>query len=199
MKLEDKFFNSFFYPFLISVFLSTLIVTIFLGIFTYSYYDKRTTEKILDLEAKYSKINIKSVNVILTTILEKNQASMNEQILLYQRIANKTINANTEDLILHDDKLKCLYDLTDEYLEQNKNILEYIAYWYIDDKIKSFDDIADTRAKKQIISFSNIILNLYSTLAASSQTDSIFEYFFFSKKQIYFFHFQYHMIMPLIF
>ena len=199
MKLEDKFFNSFFYPFLISVFLSTLIVTIFLGIFTYSYYDKRTTEKILDLEAKYSKINIKSVNVILTTILEKNQASMNEQILLYQRIANKTINANTEDLILHDDKLKCLYDLTDEYLEQNKNILEYIAYWYIDDKIKSFDDIADTRAKKQIISFSNIILNLYSTLAASSQTDSIFEYFFFSKKQIYFFLFQYHMIMPLIF
>ena len=199
MKLEDKFFNSFFYPFLISVFLSTLIVTIFLGIFTYSYYDKRTTEKILDLEAKYSKINIKSVNVILTTILEKNQASMNEQILLYQRIANKTINANIEDLILHDNKLKCLYDLTDEYLEQNKNILEYIAYWYIDDKIKSFDDIADTRAKKQIISFSNIILNLYSTLAASSQTDSIFEYFFFSKKQIYFFLFQYHMIMPLIF
>ena len=199
MKLEDKFFNSFFYPFLISVFLSTLIVTIFLGIFTYSYYDKRTTEKILDLEAKYSKINIKSVNVILTTILEKNQASMNEQILLYQRIANKTINANIEDLILHDDKLKCVYDLTDEYLEQNKNILEYIAYWYIDDKIKSFDDIADTRAKKQIISFSNIILNLYSTLAASSQTDSIFEYFFFSKKQIYFFLFQYHMIMPLIF
>ena len=189
MKLEDIFFNSFFYPFLISVFLSTLIVTIFLGIFTYSYYDKRTTEKILDLEAKYSKINIKSVNVILTTILEKNQASMNEQILLYQRIANKTINANIEDLTLHDDKLKCVYDLTDEYLEQNKNILEYIAYWYIDDKIKSFDDIADTRAKKQIISFSNIILNLYSTLAASSQTDSIFEYFFFFEETNLFFSF----------
>ena len=88
MKLENKFFNSFFYPFLIGVFLSTLIVTIFLGIFTNSYYDYRTLGNIIDLEKKYSKMNIKSVNVILTTILQKNQASMNEQILLYQRIAN---------------------------------------------------------------------------------------------------------------
>ena len=153
MKLENKFFNSFFYPFLICVFLSTLIVTIFLGIFTHSYYDKRTIENILNLEEKYSKINIKSVNVILTTILEKNQASINEQILLYQRIANKTLNKNLEDLILHEDNLKCVYDLTDEYLEQNKNILDYLSFWFIDDKIRKFDDIIDIRTKKQIISF----------------------------------------------
>ena len=128
MKLENKFFNSFFYPFLIGIFLSTLIVTIFLGIFTNSYYDKRTIENILNLEEKFSKINIKSVNVILTTILQKNQASMNEQILLYQRIANKTININIEDLIFNEDNLKCVFDLTDEYLEENKEILDYLSF-----------------------------------------------------------------------
>ena len=117
MKLEDKFFNSFFYPFLICVILSTLIVTIILGVFTNSFYDKRTTEKILDLETKFSKVNIKSVNAILTSILQKNQASMNEQIFLYQRMANKTIDTDSQDLIMDDNKLKCVYDLTEDYLK----------------------------------------------------------------------------------
>ena len=179
MKLENKFFNSFFYPFLIGIFLSTLIVTIFLGIFTNSYYDKRTIENILNLEEKFSKINIKSVNAILTTILQKNQASMNEQILLYQRIANKTININLEDLIFNEDNLKCVFDLTDEYLEENKEILDYLSFWFIDDKIRNFDNIPDIRTKKQIISFSNMMPNLFSTLASASKTDSIFEYYFF--------------------
>ena len=157
MKLENKFFNSFFYPFLIGVFLSTLIVTIFLGIFTNSYYDDRTIENIINLETKYSKMNIKSVNVILTTILQKNQASMNEQILLYQRIANKTLNTDISNLTLNTDKLKCVYDLTEDYLKSNENILDYYAFWYIGDKITSFENITDIRVKKQIISFSNIL------------------------------------------
>ena len=189
MKLENKFFNSFFYPFLIGIFLSTIIVTIFLGIFTNSFYDEKTLENIFDLETKFSKINIKSVNVILTSILQKNQASMNEQILLYQKIANITINTDLENLKLNEDKLKCLYDLTDEYLENNKDILDYLAYWYINDKIKSFDNVTDIRAKKQIISFGNIILNLYATLAASSRAESIFEYFFFFEETDLFFSF----------
>ena len=189
MKLENKFFNSFFYPFLIGIFLSTIIVTIFLGVFTNSFYDEKTLENIFDLEKKFSNINIKSVNVILTSILQKNQASMNEQILLYQKIANITINTDLENLKLNEDKLKCLYDLTDEYLENNKDILDYLAYWYINDKIKSFDNVTDIRAKKQIISFGNIILNLYATLAASSRAESIFEYFFFFEETDLFFSF----------
>ena len=81
MKLEDKFFYSFFYPFLISIFLSSAIVTIFLGIFTNSYNDKRTTSNIWDLEYKISKININSLNEILTSRLLKVQAGLNEHIL----------------------------------------------------------------------------------------------------------------------
>ena len=131
MKLKNKFFKSFFYPFLISVLLSTLTVTFLLCIFTHSFHDKKTIENILSLEAKFSKVNIKSVNVILTTILQKNQASINEQILLYQTFANKTINISIENLILHDDKLKNVHDLTEEYVNKNKDTLDYMAFWYI--------------------------------------------------------------------
>ncbi len=131
MKLKNKFFKSFFYPFLISVLLSTLTVTFLLSIFTHSFYDKKTIENILSLEAKFSKVNIKSVNVILATILQKNQASINEQILLYQTFANKTINISIEYLILHDDKLKNVHDLTEEYVNKNKDTLDYMAFWYI--------------------------------------------------------------------
>ena len=179
MKLEDKLYTSFFYPFLIGVFLSTLIVTIFLGIFTGSYNDKHSKEKIIELEIKYSQMNIKSVNVILTNILLKNQASINELILSYQNNANKIINKDINELKLNEDKFKCVYDLTEEYLKKNEKELELWAYWYLDKETKSFDDIKDIRVKKEILSFSTIIHNLYSALGSTSNTNSIFEYFLF--------------------
>ena len=52
MKLENIFFKFFFYPFLSGVFLSTLIVTIFLGFFTDNNLDKRTIENIIDIGKK---------------------------------------------------------------------------------------------------------------------------------------------------
>ena len=63
MKLEDKFFKSFFYPFIFSTILSTLVVTLFLLFFTNNYYDRRTIERIMNYEKKYSKINIGTLNV----------------------------------------------------------------------------------------------------------------------------------------
>ena len=71
MKLEDKFFNTFFYPFLISVILSTLIVTLFVGIFINNSLDKRTNSNIVNFESELSKINIKSANSLVSTILLK--------------------------------------------------------------------------------------------------------------------------------
>ena len=71
MKLEDKFFKSFFYPFLVGVFLSTLIVTIFLGLFTNNNYDKRTQENVINLEKNKSKINIRSINNLLNAFFFK--------------------------------------------------------------------------------------------------------------------------------
>ena len=81
MNLEDIFFKSFFYPFLVAIFLSTLVITLILGIFINNYYDKRTGKIIIDLENKNSKINIKSINTIITTFISQLQISLNEQII----------------------------------------------------------------------------------------------------------------------
>ena len=92
MRLEDKFFNSFFYPFLVGVLLSMIIVTIFLSVYTNNFLDRKTGQNIIDLEKKYAKINLNSVNALLTTTLLKIQASINEHILYYQKLASKIQN-----------------------------------------------------------------------------------------------------------
>ena len=56
MKLENIFFKLFFFPFLIGVCLSTIVVTLLLGLFTNSTYDTRTIQKIIDLEKKILKL-----------------------------------------------------------------------------------------------------------------------------------------------
>ena len=107
MKLEDKFFRSFFYPFLVGIFLSMIIVTILLSKFTNDFFDMRTGKNIVDIEKKYSKININSMNALLTTTLLKIQASLNEQILFYQKLANRIdeiANYNINEF------LRCVYD-----------------------------------------------------------------------------------------
>ena len=179
MKLEKKFFNSFFYPFLIGVILSSLIVTIFLFFFTNSFYDKRMTRKIIDLESQYAKINIKLTNINILTILLKIQASMNEQILYYQKMANKTKDKDINELIYNDDKFKVVYDFDEDFLRKNAKNLTYMGFWYIDDSIEHFDDIKDNRTKKQIISFSYILHNLYSTSTALASNTSIFKFYYY--------------------
>ena len=91
MKLEDKLFNSFFYPFLVSIFLCGLAVTGFIAICTNNHIDLKTYTNLINLEKKYgrwySKINIDSANVLITTTLLKLQASLNELILFYQNKA----------------------------------------------------------------------------------------------------------------
>ena len=50
MKLEDKFFNAFFYPFLIGIILSIIIVGVILAIYSNNYLDKKSAQDIYELE-----------------------------------------------------------------------------------------------------------------------------------------------------
>ena len=179
MKLENKLFKSFFYPFLICVFLSTFLLIIYTVSFTHIYYDTRMYKRILDLESKYSKLKLKSSNMIITTILHKIQAGLNEQILHYQQIANKIKENDINQLKLYDEFLKCVFDYDEDYLKNNKKNLEYMGFWYINDVIRKFDYIKNNETKKEIISFSNIMQNLYSTSVATSLNNSIYKYYFF--------------------
>ena len=179
MKLENIFFNSFFYTFLIGVILSSLIVTIFVFLFANSFYDKRMTKKLLELESQYAKSKIKLANIKVSSILLKVQASANEQILFYQKMANKTKDKDIDELIYNEKNFKVVYDFNKDFNKKNEENLTYMGFWYIDDSIEHFDNINDNRTKKQIISFNHILHNLYSTSVSLAKNNSIYKFYYY--------------------
>ena len=183
MKLEDLFFKSFFLSFLIGVILSTLVITIFLVIFTNNNYDKRTSENIINLK-KYSKVNLNSVNVLLTASFLKLQAGLNEQIISYIRISKQLLESN-EDLELNTNSLFCGLDFDSEFCENFYEESEYMAIWLLDDETREEDlyEESKTEALQQLIVYSNIIPNIDSILQASP--DVLCFYFYFEKTELY--------------
>ena len=183
MKLFQHFYSSFFYIFLIGIILNFISIIIFSIFFTNKYIDKITGENIIELEKNISKVNLNSINVIITTSLAKIQSSLNELITAYQKNARiikegKNINYNISNKFF-----KGLLDLTPEFLEQNLDNLEYIAYWVIDEYTNETNLKANSIEEKQIYAFSNIIRNLFSTFTATNSS-SICYYFI---KQNYFY------------
>ena len=185
MKLESKFFKLFFFPFLTGIILSTLIVTIFLGIFTNKYLDKRTSENIINLEKNYSKININSINILLSTSIEKLQIGMNELILFYQRMATELLNSK-KDYEFNSTILKCILDLDDNYCLDNPEETTYTAVWMLDDETteENLNDISKKDVKNQLIAFNYIIPNIDTVLEANRPNAECY-YFHFEKTELY--------------
>ena len=185
MKLENKFFKAFFYPFFISTILSTFIVMIFLGIFNNNKYDKRSLNIIFDLERKLSKINMNTVNILLTTTFQKIQISLNEHILYYQRIAKKLLDSKDEQFF-DNTRMKCALDLSfmfcffDYEFEEN----DYLAIWSLDDE--TYEDNVDEKreVKLQLIAFNNIIPNLQANLEAT-KPNTLGYSFYFEENELY--------------
>ena len=183
MKLEDKFFNGFFYSFLISVFLSSVVVTIILSFFTNNNYDKRTKQYIIDIEKKNSKKIANMANIVITTKIQKLQSGLNELILLYQKNAKKLLESN-QDQELNTKFLKNLltieYGFCRLYLEDSKKM----AFWFIDEFITE-NDLDDKKdIKNQLIAFNNIIPNLDSILK-TTKPHSFAYYFYFDENELY--------------
>ena len=184
MKLLQHFYSSFFYIFLIGIILNFISIIIFSIFFTNKYIDKITGENIIELEKNISKVNLNSINVIITTSLAKIQSSLNELITAYQKNARiikegKNINYN-----ISNNFFKGLLDLTPEFLEQNLDNLEYIAYWVIDEYTNETNLKANSIEEKQIYAFSNIIRNLFSTFT-STNSSSICYYFYFDASELF--------------
>ena len=55
MRLEDKFFNSFFYLFLVAIFFSLIIVMTTLIYFSQEFLDERTAHEVIGIELGYAK------------------------------------------------------------------------------------------------------------------------------------------------
>jgi len=185
MKLEDIFFKKFFYPFLVGIFLSTLVITVFLGAFTNNNYCKRTRNNVINLEKKYSKVNINSVNTLLTMSFQKIQASLNEQIILYQKISTELINSK-KSYILNNTFLKSYISMDENYCINNIKESAYTAYWLLDSKTteENLDDDSKKEVKQQLITYSHMIANIDSGLQAT-QPNAISYYFYFDKTELY--------------
>ena len=181
MKLKDKFFKAFFYPFLLGVLLSMAIVIVFLSVFTNNYLDKRTGENIVELEKKYAKMTINSVNALLSTILLKVQASLNEQVLFYQKLARKVNNLNS---LNPNPFLRSAVDIDDSIYEKEKGNFKYMGFWFIDNYTTKDNFTKDNLEMKQLVVYSNILQNVYATLAATKSLVLSY-YFIFDKTDLF--------------
>ena len=177
MQLESQFFHSFFYPFIIGVILSAAMVIISSIIFTNNYLDKGTANNLVELEKQYAKININTINILISINLLKVQAGLNELIYYYIKIANK-IKYNESILTdineIDEEFFRSLVDLYRNYsiLEEKKDQLEFMAMWIIDDE-KNLSKIENNSlVRKQLKAFSNMIPNVYSTFTSSNFTSS---------------------------
>ena len=174
MKLEDKFIKTFFYQFLICIFLSSVIVTIFLALFTNNNIDKRTKEYIINLEKKYTKKIIEQINIFISTKFLLFQVSLNEMIIAYQNEANKLLMSN-EDKELNNEYLKCLlnidYDCYDELEKYTFN-----AFWLLNETTTETELDDKKEVKQQLIAYSHIILNVNSALEATLA--NVYTYYF---------------------
>ena len=184
MKLLQHFYTSFFYIFFMGIILNFISIIIFSIFFTNKYIDKITGENIIQLEKKISKINLNSINVLITTSLAKIQSSLNELIIAYQKSARIIKEGKNTNYNISNKFFKGLLDLTPDFLEQNLNNLEYIAYWVIDENTNETNLKSNSIEEKQIYAFSNIIQNLFSTFTATNSS-SICYYFYFDASELF--------------
>ena len=189
MKLESQFFSSFFYPFIIGVILSAVIVIFSSFIFTNNYIDKGTGNNILEFEKQFAKINLNSINILISTQVLKAQAMLNELITYYIKIANE-IKYNKTILIdineINEEYFKSLVDLyyNPNIIEEKKDELKFMGMWFIDGE-KNLSKIENNSPiRKQLKTFSNMLPNIYSTFSSTNFTISTI-YFISDKTDLY--------------
>ena len=153
MELESKFFQSFFYPFLIGIILSMISIILFSIIFTNNYIDKKTSLNLIELERNNAKVNLNTIKISLSTFLLKIQASINEIIISYQKAAKAILLNPNLSKNLDDKYLKCALDLNDTEISQDINKLNYMAYWFLDKGINKEKLKDNSIEKKQLIAF----------------------------------------------
>ena len=168
MRLEDKFFNSFFYLFLIGITFSIVIVITILFYFSDNFLDERTASEVFHLEDRYAKSKINSMNILLTNLVVKLQVVLQEQVNLYQDIANTL--GNVDDLNLDDIDVYNVYELKEKINSNDPKFNQRLAYaslWLIDTEIKDVSQLT-LEIKKQIYSFSLMTQSLLSVVNSNN-------------------------------
>ena len=168
MRLEDKFFKSFFYLFLIAITISMILVATILFYYSENYIDERTAKDVIHMEKKNANSNIYSMNVLLSNMILKLQVALKEALTLYINLSNET-SLFEQDFDLNNSDVYNIYEL--EKLMKSKDAdfmsrLEFISFWMIDKKIVNFNQM-DMNMKKQLYIFS-LLTHSFMTIINSN-------------------------------
>ena len=184
MKLENKFQSAFFYPFLIGVILSIIIVSFIIYFYSNDYLDKKSAEDIYNLEKKFATININSINVLLSNALLKVQVGLHEQLTFYENIASQidSINMRLQSTINSD--VKNVIELIN-----NSNLINpareiYYSIWFVDRNLTEDKLVKKGNLYQQLSVYSQLTQSLYSVW--SSMNDILLNiYFLFDDTNLY--------------
>ena len=138
MKLEEKFFNTFFYPFCFGILASIIIVITLLSYYSNDYLDETTAEGVYQAETKYSRNSIYSANLLLSDLLIKVKLVIDEQ-LSYFKIAANSLN------LTEPREIKDVYNVI-QTPENNNNLkerYEYASIWFVDPNTMNPEDNAN--------------------------------------------------------
>ena len=158
MRLEDKFFNSFFYLFLFAITFSMIIVVTILFNYSENYIDNRTAKDVIHIEKKYANSNINSMNVLLSNMILKLQVALKEALTLYINLSNES-SLFRDDLDYNYTNVYNIFEI-EKLLKSNDSDFmsrfEFISFWFIDKKIIDVKQM-DLNMKKQLYVFSLLI------------------------------------------
>ena len=181
MKLEEKFFQVFFYQFLVSIILCILAVSLILYCFTNNNIDRSTKDFLIKLSKKNVRNIINTAKIIIKTKIQKFQSGFNELILFYQKIAKKLLDSNSDDLEFNDYYIKNLLTLDIEYYcDILYNETKRKAFWFSDESTTENDLDEKLEIKYQLMALSNIIPNLDSIVETTKPYS--YAYFFYFEK-----------------
>jgi hypothetical protein len=154
MKLENKFYSAFFYPFLIGIVLSIIIVAIILSHYSNDYLDKKSAEDIYTIEKKYATVNLNSINLLISNVLLKVQVGLHEQLTFYRNLAAKKTKISIGKNVYN------ALNVGNESLNSEYNI-DYTSIWFVDKntvELTKKDDVL----YQQVAIFSQLTQSLYS-------------------------------------
>ena len=157
MKLENKFYSTFFYPFLIGVVLSIIIVAIILSYYSNNYLDKKSAEDIYTIEKEYAKINLKSINLLIYNVLLKVQVGLHEQLKFYNNTANTILNITDFSKFSISKNIFNVLNIS----KNNNNNIDYGTIWFVDNKIFELKDKSSILFR-QVYIVSQLTQSLYS-------------------------------------
>ena len=185
MRLEDKFFNSFFYLFLIAIFFSIIIVMTTLIYFSQDFLDEETATEVIDIEKRYAKANINSMNILLYNIILKLQVNIQQIITLYQNIAGDLLKSS-DYLNFTDIDSYNAYEYKEKMKNANEVLIQKLAYtsiWFINNENVNIS-LVTNETKKQIYIISMMTPTMNSLIQSNNDLiQSI--YFVFDKTDLF--------------